>query len=192
MKKKPLTFILIGRSGCGKGTQAKLLKKYLEQKYGKHSVLYVYVGDELRKLAKGKTLTAKLVKQTMNQGKLMPQFIASWAWGQSVVNKLDEKKYLIFDGSPRQKMEAEIMDEAVGFYGRKIIPILINISEKEAIKRMLKRKRPDDTKEKIKNRLNWFKTEVEPTIKYYRKRIVKINGEQSVEEVYKDLLRAIK
>ncbi len=57
---KPFTFLLFGRSGCGKGTQAKLLQDYLEKRDGPGSALYIYVGDKMREFDQGDSLTAKL------------------------------------------------------------------------------------------------------------------------------------
>jgi len=53
--------------------------------------------------------------------------------------------------------------------------------------------RPDDSEERTRKRLDWFKTEVEPVIEHYRSKnmLIVINGEQSVENVSKDILKAI-
>lgn len=54
--------------------------------------------------------------------------------------------------------------------------------------------RVDDKPGAIKKRLEEFKKEVIPVINYYKKqgRLIKINGEQSIENVFKDTLKAIK
>ena len=54
--------------------------------------------------------------------------------------------------------------------------------------------RIDDTVEGVKERLRWYKTDVVPVINCYKKqgRLIKINGEQSIEKVFKDILKAIK
>ena len=54
--------------------------------------------------------------------------------------------------------------------------------------------RLDDKFQSIKKRLEEFKNETMPTINYYKKqnRLIKINGEQSIENVFKDILRALK
>ena len=51
----------MGRFGCGKGTQADLLLKYLEiNGYGKAA--YIYVGNALRNFIEGNnSLTSRLV-----------------------------------------------------------------------------------------------------------------------------------
>jgi len=53
--------------------------------------------------------------------------------------------------------------------------------------------RADDNIKGIKERLKWFKTEVKPVIDCYkkRKRLIKINGEQSIGDVFKDILKFI-
>ena len=53
--------------------------------------------------------------------------------------------------------------------------------------------RADDNIKGIKERLRWFKAEVMPVIDYYKKRkkLIKINGEQSIENVFKDILKSI-
>jgi len=55
-------------------------------------------------------------------------------------------------------------------------------------------KRSDDTLAAVKNRLKWFKTDVQPIINYYRRtgRLIKINGEQPIEGVFKDVLKSLK
>jgi len=46
----------------------------------------------------------------------------------------------------------------------------------------------------VKIRLKWFRTDVQPIVNYYRKtgKLVKINGEQPIEDVFKAVLKAIK
>lgn len=54
--------------------------------------------------------------------------------------------------------------------------------------------RGDDTIEAVKKRLTWFRTDVQPIINYYRKtnRLIKINGGQSIKNVFRDILKAIR
>ena len=54
--------------------------------------------------------------------------------------------------------------------------------------------REDDDIKGVKKRLAWFKTDVQPAIDFYKKRgeLITINGEQSIEKVYKDILKASK
>lgn len=54
-------------------------------------------------------------------------------------------------------------------------------------------KRHDDYEKAIKNRLNVYEKETRPVIEYYERqeKAVRINGEQSVEEVNKEIIRKI-
>ena len=54
--------------------------------------------------------------------------------------------------------------------------------------------RADDDEDGVRARLGWFKTDVQPVIDSYEKEgeLIRINGEQSIENVFKDILEAIK
>ena len=54
--------------------------------------------------------------------------------------------------------------------------------------------REDDNEEGVRSRLEWFKTDVQPVVDYYEEKgeLLRINGEQSIEGVFKDVLEAIK
>ena len=53
--------------------------------------------------------------------------------------------------------------------------------------------RPDDIPEAINARLDYFEERVVQTIDYYEKqgKLIKINGEQSIEDVFNDILKAL-
>lgn len=213
--------IFLGKSGSGKGTQAKLLQK-------KFGLDYIGSGDLLRARGKKKDFTGKKIAKILFKGNLIPMPAIFKLWIDKV-EKLKNKKKLkgfIMDGNPRRITEAYLIDEALEFYewDKNVKILLIHISNKEAIWRLTKRRickkckkiipfvgqfrkikrcpkcnsqligRSDDTIKAVKNRLKWFKTEVQPIINYYRKtgRLIKVNGEQSIEDVFKDILKAIK
>ena len=194
--KEPLIFILIGRSGCGKGTQAKLLVKYLlDKKLG--DVLYVYTGEKLRNFAeKEGNLAALLAKSKMKAGGLLPSFLAVWLWSGALIEGVKENNNVIMDGSPRTLLEAMMVDDAMEFYSRnRVIPIFLETSEEWSTKRLLGRGRSDDSLKSIKKRMVYFEKDVVPVINYYdgksRHKLTRINGEQSVEEVHKEILEKV-
>ena len=82
------------------------------------------------------------------------------------------------------------------FYGWKNNVAVLNIivSPKEAMKRLLKRGRHDDEKDDITNRLKWFRTEVMPVLRFFRKKrvCIDIEGERSVQKIHEDILRKLK
>src|SRR3989344_5331720 len=112
----PKAFIFLGRSGCGKGTQADLLIKHLRQaKVGK-KVLHVETGAFLREFIKGNSLTQKLTKKVVASGGLMPEAIAVGLWTGYLFKNFTGTEDIIFDGCPRKLHEALLLDSALQFY----------------------------------------------------------------------------
>lgn len=194
--KEPLVFLLMGRSGCGKGTQAKLLIKHLRDN-GFGETLYVYTGEKLRNFAeKGETLAARAARKKMKEGGLLPSFLAVWLWSGALIEGINENNNAVMDGSPRTLLEAMMADDAMEFYGRKrVIPVFLETSEEWSTQRLLGRGRSDDSAESIKKRMAYFEKDVIPVIDYYEKeskhKLIRINGEQSVEEVHKEILEKV-
>ena len=73
--------------------------------------------------------------------------------------------------------------------------IYIELSEQEAIKRNLLRGRHDDTEEGLRKRFEEYRNKVIPAINYFKNKtgytIYTINGEQTVENVHKDIIKAL-
>lgn len=191
--KAPQFFIFIGRSGCGKGTQAKLLEDYLKKVDPKRTILYVQTGQKLREFIQGDTLTQKLAKKAYEEDVLQPEFVALYQWIKIVVDGYSANEHLIFDGTPRRVHEAGVVSSLLGFYGLSNPWVIhIDISREEAARRLSLRKRMDDKKDDVEKRLNWYETEVVPTIEYFKRdpryRYIALNGERPVEEVHKDII----
>lgn len=68
-------FILMGASGSGKGTQAKLLIKYLKDNTDL-PLSYLSTGESFRKFIKKNSYTAKLTKRKLEEGLIAPQGLA--------------------------------------------------------------------------------------------------------------------
>lgn len=186
------TYIFIGKSGSGKGTQAELLKKYLESK--KDQVFYLESGAKFRDFVSQSGYTAKLANGLMKQGDLQPAFLAVHIWSHLMIEQMDEAKHLMIDGTPRKLAEAHILDEALKFYRRsKPKVIYVDVGNIWATDRLLGRGRADDKAgDDIKKRLAWFETDVTPAIKYYQDNkdyeYLHINGEQTIEEVHQEIM----
>jgi adenylate kinase len=189
------TYIFIGKSGSGKGTQAEMLKKYLESKGGK--VFYLESGAKFRDFVSQSGYTANLSAAVMWRGELQPAFLAIHIWSHIMIEQMDEAKHLMIDGTPRKLDEAKILDEALKFYKRKDPKIInVNVSDKWATDRLAGRGRADDKSlADIKKRLAWFDTDVMPAVEYYKNNpdynYLEINGEQTVEEVHREILNKI-
>lgn len=193
---KFFAIMLIGRSGCGKGTQAELLMDFFKKR--EEETIYIYTGEHLRNLASQTNLAGKLIKErVMEQGGLTPTAFAIYSWTKDLIEKFQGNAHLIFDGSPRTKNEAIIMDEAFEFYGfQNIRPILIDVSREEAFKRLKSRARFDDTDETINHRLDYFEKDVAPAIEYYKNesknKLHIVDGNpRDVNKIHLDILKIL-
>lgn len=190
------TFILIGRSGCGKGTQGALITKSLKDKDPGRDTLYITSGAEFREFIKGDSDTQKLSNELYMADKLQPEFLSVFMWINVLVRNYTDKKHLIFDGAPRRRHEAGVLDSIFDFYKLKD-PVVINIdvSEKWATERLEARHRMDDKSEDIAKRLAWYMTDVVPAIEYYknnpRYKFIQVNGERTIDEIHKEILQKI-
>jgi adenylate kinase len=188
----PQTFIFFGKSGSGKGTQAKLLAKYLETAKGRQP-MYIETGQGFREFIKSESHTADLTKKVLSEGGLLPVFMPVWLWTDILVKNYDGTQDLILDGLCRRPAEAPVLDSALKFYNQKNpIVVYINVSDKWALDRMKERGRKDDTEEYIKSRLKWFEWNVVPAMAYFHEHpdytFIEINGEQSVEDVHGQII----
>ncbi|MDO8430507.1 MAG: nucleoside monophosphate kinase [Candidatus Taylorbacteria bacterium] len=187
------SFIFIGRSGCGKGTQAKLLSDYLKKIDPTRDVLYIQTGEHFREFIKGPSYTQKISRAIYDVGGLQPEFLAVFMWANVFVNKFTKNEHIIMDGTPRKLHEAGVLDSAFKFYGlEKPIVINIDISKNESIDRLMARKRFDDNREDIEMRLSWYETDVVPALEYYKNnknyQYVSLDGNRSIEEIHKDII----
>jgi adenylate kinase len=219
-EKNPLNFILTGRSGCGKGTQAELLKEHFK------NLVHITTGDMFRHLVKQDTDIGKRVKSIVEAGGLPFDDLATTLWTHKIAFEVREEQGILADGFPRRLSEALDFDRLIDFMERKdsTSVILIDISRQEAFDRLTKRRickecgnlipwvgefknlsvcnecggelitRRDDSPEFINNRLDYYDNEVSKVVDHYKKEnlLIRVNGEQSIEEVFEEILRRIK
>lgn len=191
------TVIFHGISGAGKGTQAHLLKQYLEEKDPGTSVVYLSTGQAFRAFMEGDTFAAKHVKMLLDDGGLLPNFLAVWVWADFLNRHIRSgKEHIIFDGAARRVTEGPMMDSALDFFERAHpVLIVLDVSRERAIEHLKKRGRYDDNDDDIQTRLGWYETHTKPTIDYFRSnplyRVFDIKGEQGIEEVHKEVLATL-
>ncbi len=192
---QPQTFVFFGQVGSGKGTQVKLLMDFLKAKDGLECV-YAYPGNEYRKLIESGSFVGSLVKDSVSQGHLQPDFLTNSIFVNILTSSLNNEKHLIADGYPRTVFQSETFDAMMDFFGRNIIKIIyIELSKEEAMKRNLLRGRVDDTEEGLAKRFNEYVNNVVPAMNYFKDKdgyeIHTINGEQSIEDVHKDIIKVL-
>ena len=189
-------FIIIGRSGSGKGTQADLLKAHLEEKGA--SVEHITTGGGFRNFIQGNTYLAKQAQAVNVTGGLQPEFLAIWNWSNIFINSLKENDTVILDGAPRKVYEVQALHSAISFLGyKKPVAIYVDVSEGWAREKLLSRGRDDDKNvEDINRRLAWFESDVLPVVDMYmhdpRYKVLHINGEQSIDEVHQEIVEKLK
>ena len=192
----PQNFIFIGMSGCGKGTQAELLKEYLKKIDPQKKVFCLQTGAEFRKFIQGDTYTQKLSKINYDEGGLQPEFLSVYMWSRMLAENFEKGEHLIVDGTPRKFHEAGVLDSIFDFYKlEKPYLIFLNIGQKWATERLKGRGRFDDNHDDVESRLKWYETDVVPAINFYRDNpkynFLEINGEQTIEKVHQDILEKL-
>lgn len=179
-----ITFAVVGRSGSGKGTQARFVVKKLGNAWR------IETGKLLRTILKRDNPTTERARELMREGRIFPHWFAIFVWLKEFIDKGKLDRYIVFDGSPRTVFEAELMDEVMAWHARPLpLCIYVDVREQEATRRMLTRGRRDDTPAAIRHRMEYFPKFVLPVIRYYKKhgRLISVDGNKSVPEVWREI-----
>jgi len=201
-----MKLIIIGGPGSGKGTQAKFLSKKL-------SIPHISTGDILREV-KGES--RKKIDSYVAKGNLFPDELM-FEILKKRLEKEDCKNGFILDGFPRTIPQVDLLDSFTNIDHA----IEIIVSEEEIIKRLSGRRtcekcggifniytfpkpkqenicdtcgeklheRDDQAPEAIKTRIKVYHKQTKPILERYN--TIKINGEQEIEEVTKNILEKL-
>ncbi len=177
-----MKIILIGIQGAGKSTQGNLLSEKL-------GLPYLSTGHIFRELAKEKSPLGRYVKEVMNAGYLIPddktlEIVTEY------LHRPEYKNGYILDGFPRTTTQAEAFENGID----KVI--FLKVSDREALWRLSYREsgdRQDETLSAIRKRIEQFNQLTKPVLDYYKERgkLIEVNGENTVEEVFEDILKGI-
>ena len=193
---KPQSFIFVGRSGSGKGTQVELLIQTLKQKDPGCKLFTVETGKELRKFIEGDTFTQKTARKIQMSGGFQPSFLAIYNWAKVFIDTYQPGMHMILDGTSRRLPEAIALDSVFDFYGVSVCNVIyLDIHDEEAFNRLLARGRADDTHEGIKNRLGNFEQDMKPSIDFFRNNtrynFLDINGIGSIPAIHADIVKKL-
>ena len=176
--------ILFGPPGSGKGTQAQKLAE-------KFNFLHISTGDLFRAEIGNKTELGREAMSYISKGLLVPDEITIGMLRKNVEEN-HEVKGVIFDGFPRNVLQAEALDDLLAKRDQMISALIaLEVNDQEIINRILERSktsgRTDDTNEEIiKNRISVYKDETTPVFDYYQEtgQSYRINGMGSIEEIF--------
>ncbi|MDP3954786.1 MAG: nucleoside monophosphate kinase [bacterium] len=165
----------MGPQGSGKSTQALKLAENL-------GLPYLQTGELFRKIAAGQEALAQKIKQTLAEGKLVPNEEYNQILGNEII-KPEYQNGFVIDGSPRTLVQAETLP----FEPDKVF--YLAVSDEENINRLSKRGREDDTPDLINKRLSLYHEQTEPVLEYYRQKNIleEIDGERSIEAIFEDI-----
>jgi adenylate kinase len=183
--------ILFGPPGSGKGTQSERL-------ISKYGLKHLSTGDLLRAEINGQTPLGLAADSYMSKGQLVPDEVVI----EMISSALDNNPHahgFLFDGFPRTTAQAEALDKLLTQKGTSISLVLaLVVKETELTKRLLNRGltsgRSDDRDEKtIRSRHGEYEKKTAAVAEYYKKygKVVYINGEGDVDEIFQSLCKEI-
>ena len=167
-----MRIIILGPTGSGKGTQAKFIAKLLKLKH-------IETGALLRKEAKKN----KFIKKLVDGGKLVPTNIVV----DKIRKEIKNKKDFVLDGFPRT------ISQVKKFNVKPDLVLYLSVSKNNLTKRLLLRRRFDDTKENIGGRYHLFLKRALSVIRYYKKKksLLTINGNPPIKQVSKNIKKIL-
>jgi len=98
-----IRLVFLGPPGVGKGTHADLLAKNLK-------ITHYSTGDIFREILKESSPLSEKLEKYVNSGKLVPDDIVFETVKEVLSNERNEKGWLL-DGYPRNKNQAELLDD---------------------------------------------------------------------------------
>lgn len=179
-----MNIVLFGAPGCGKGTQAALLKAH----YG---IEHVSTGEVIRDHIRRGTTLGREVQACIERGELAPDAVVI-SMISDYLSEHRDAAGCIFDGFPRTTAQAEAFDRLLTEHGMQVdLMIRIKVEEEELIRRILLRGkdsgRADDASEEvIRQRLEVYWAQTAVVAEHYKAqgKYIKVDGEGTIEEVF--------
>ena len=207
-----LRLVLFGPPGAGKGTQAQLL-------VDRYQLIHVSSGDIFRHNLREGTPLGLRAKEYMDQGELVPDDVVIDIMLDKVMSIHAEEGFIL-DGFPRNTRQAKELEAALTARARNVDKVLhIEVPEGELARRLGGRyvcrqcqapfthqgpgpapacdrcggelyQRDDDRPEAVQRRIDVYREETTPVLKFYRERglLADIPGQDTVDGVFRNIL----
>lgn len=200
---------MLGPPGAGKGTQARQLRR-------RWNIPHISTGAMLREAVQAGTPLGREVAAIMETGGLIDDEVITRVVTERLAQP-DTKRGFLLDGFPRTIPQARALDEIVAERAPLII-IEIVLSQAEVIRRLASRMvcaecgtnatgegeachdcggplvpRADDREQVVINRLEVYRNQTEPLVKYYGERptYCRIDGARLPDDVTADIIRSV-
>jgi adenylate kinase len=124
-----VNIVLFGPPGAGKGTQAQFIVK-------KFNYFQLSTGDLLRNEIKLKSSLGKEIEELISNGKFVSDKIVNTLLAKSIAN-LKFRDRIIFDGYPRNIIQAENLENVLAEFDQKIGQIIFLNVERDIIEKRI-------------------------------------------------------
>ncbi|XP_033212666.1 adenylate kinase isoenzyme 1-like [Belonocnema kinseyi] len=179
-----LIIFFIGGPGSGKGTQSQKIS----EKYG---LFHIAVGDLLREEISTGSGRGFTMAKFMNEGDLVPTVLVLDLIKEKIFLNIENTNGFVIDGFPREKSQALL-------FQNDIIPVDLviylevedNLLRDRLQGRAVISGRKDDNYV-IERRIKIFRKNKEALVKYFKQKLISVNGEHDVADVFSDVCNAI-
>ncbi len=205
-----MNIILLGAPGSGKGTQAARISE-------KYSLVHISTGDIFRENIKNQTELGKTAKSYIDQGHLVPDEVTI-SMVKERLSRDDCKNGVLLDGFPRTVAQAEALEKFATIDKAIDIDVDYNLIIDRIVNRRsclscggtfnakslsdatkcptcgnALYQRDDDNEATVTERINVYDKQTKPLVDFYNERgvLIKVNGNQTIDDVFADIVKVI-